>query len=258
MAKRTSEYKSLLESFTRLATNYCDNALKLAADADQRKIIGAYKTGLEAAVHHTFALLQEYYDGSDARFQAQIDTYIQATGMRPMLDAAAKVVGPRSLETVDGLDKSRHFFEKAKGALGGIPGLLISMLPFAGAVPQLLHGIDNIIDNIAEALKPGDAGGPKTVERPPPVPHAEITGCTWHVIYEGKDAATYQLNHINSRVDGKETDQAAQKGQVEVRVDGKVVDGDVNAFMKKFTGKKIEVHYKSDAKNSAYVSYKPL
>jgi hypothetical protein len=213
--------------------------------------------GLEAAVHHTFVQLHRFYDGSPPAQQQRIDTYLQATGMVPMLAAALEVVGPHSLETADGLGKASHFFHKAKQALKGIPKLVLAALPFSGAIPTLFDGIDNIAENIADAIRPSSGNSPSTVEHPPGIPSVDIPGCTFHLIYEGKQSTTFALFHPNSTIDGKIVSGAGQ-GEVEVRVDGNIQPAPLQGYETLYTGTKIEVHFKSEAKNTANVGYKRI
>jgi hypothetical protein len=242
------EFKALLKGFAQFTDNYCENAKKVVPNHDYAKLVGVYQAGLSGAVDGLTQLLTDHYDKADKELRQQMDGYVKASGALPLIEAANKVIGPRSLNDPGALHASGNIAEKLKTIMRDIPGIVQIVIPFVGGISKLLDLIDLFIDNIRELFKPSGAsspGGP-TVAVPPAVPHIVLQPCQWQTIYEGQDAKEFNLF------------SGGNPKQVEVRVDGQVSPERLEGFYKKYRGKKIEVHLIPGGDPNADVGFQPI
>jgi hypothetical protein len=175
-----------------------------------------------------------------------MDGYVSASGALPLLEAANKAIGPRSISDPGALHASGNIFEKLKTIMRDIPGIVQIVIPFVGGVGKLLELIDLFIDDIRDLFKPSgeSVSGKPTTVTVPPVPHVVLQPCQWKTLYEGQDAKEFNL--------------LSSGNPVEVRVDGQVSQEMLEGFYKKYKGKKIEVHLIPGGDPTADVGYQPV
>jgi hypothetical protein len=136
------ELKKLMRELTRLADNYCDNALKVVPSDDHAKLVDIYRAGLGAACAGFEQALGQHYDGAGREWRRQADQWVAATGAIEMLQAANKAIGKNSFENADALYEAGGIFDKAKKAISGIPGILQLVIPIIGGAGKLMEVID--------------------------------------------------------------------------------------------------------------------
>jgi hypothetical protein len=84
------EFKTLMQGFTTLGTNYCANARKVITDLESRKLIDIYEAGLTGAVKGLNELVNAQYNGLSDEAKNAVDDFTRLSGVLPMLEAATR------------------------------------------------------------------------------------------------------------------------------------------------------------------------
>jgi hypothetical protein len=171
-----NEFNKVLNEFTHLALNYCQNAKKFMPTSDHVKLLEIYETGLSAMLDGVWERFREAYASTSEGHQAEIDAYVKMTGMIPMLQAANRVIGPQSFNA-EALYKGEGIFHKPKAMIQSIPGFI----PIVGWAKGALDLIDDVITNIRDLIpadKTTTTGRPTTGVYDPNSSTTQIPSCT--------------------------------------------------------------------------------
>jgi len=141
------EFKTLMQGFTTLGTNYCANARKVITDLESRKLIDIYEAGLTGAVKGLNELVNAQYNGLSDEAKKAVDDFTRLSGVLPMLEVANKTIGTNSLQTIVAVAGAAELFPKIKKIIGGLFDI-----EEGGTVDKLLDWIDTIIENIPKLL----------------------------------------------------------------------------------------------------------
>jgi hypothetical protein len=150
-----NEFSSVLEEFSRLAMNYCENAKKFMPTSDHVRLVEVYQTGLAAMLEGTWTRFREIYASTSEGHREEIDAFVKMTGMIPMLKAANNFIGAHT-SSADALHAGASIFDKPKSMIKEIPG----WLPIVGWAGPVLRLIDEVITNIRDLIP--TSGSPST------------------------------------------------------------------------------------------------
>ena len=141
------EFKNLVGKFSELGSNYCANAKKVTSDLEARKILDIYEAGLSGAMSGVSEMLNSQYDDLGDDSKADVDKFVEASGVLPMINLANQTIGPNSLGTVAAVGAAAELFPKIKSIIRNLIDIEEGSWTDKG-----LNWIDKIVDNIPKLL----------------------------------------------------------------------------------------------------------
>jgi hypothetical protein len=145
------EFSKMMDEFSRLAMNYCENAKKFMPTSDHVKLVEVYQVGLAAMLEGTWSAFREVYAATSESHRDEIDRFVKMTGMIPMLQAANRLIGPHTTNP-HALFDGASIFEKPKSVIREIP----NFIPIVGWAAGALRLIDELIRNIRDLIPKSD------------------------------------------------------------------------------------------------------